>query len=716
VKQPGGTGAQRIPASVWLLASTAFLAPVIGGNLNVEAAQLAPGIWPLLTSLFDGVDTPGLADLVVALGALLCVIGLAMRRRVLQLPSNHVAGGVLALVGIITASILVSSFKNVSVAAWSHWLAYALVFFAAASAVGRVRGPVVVLGAFVGGCTLSSVLAIREWGLNRAVDPSWRVFAIWNNPNALAGILVLGLVVSLALLVTTDSRPSLAFGLCSIAIGFALFLTQSRGGLLASAVGVAVLLIAVASTRQAGRAIAITRLGATLGILVALVALVALSNRAGQAGLGSRLAVSSSATSQSTAFRMNLWRGAIGSLSKHPVGTGIGTYAFYSAESGLTTETQLAHNTPLQMAVEASVLAPLALAAVVILWIFTVLRGTRPEPNAAIVRASLVAAILAACVDAMFESNLYYFGTGVAVFLLLGLGLQLAADAVAPEFSPPVMRRSLTVGAAAILAFLAIFAFREVVKSNARYDHASNPNPDFGTLKAIADGDGEAHYLIGLYDGTLSTEGRVAEFKLAVQLEPSSKHFKLLADAYAHSNNPTGADAAYRDALSLDPNNLDLLTRLLKFDQGSGHPDDAIATARRLVEIESKPYFRIRALSEIVPLQTADARVFLASQGTDKRDVARQLMAATRLYREFERTSVPYLRKSWHDFPTDLPMAGETQAGVVEKLQTGASVAKSAEIAARNVGLTADAIEAAAAGRELQGALDEFTRALAGNK
>src|SRR5579862_5989307 len=130
----------RVPYSVWLLASTAFFAPYIGGNLNLEASTLAPGFLNFLSSLFDGADTPGAAALLIVAGALVSIIGLALQRRVLQLPNTRLATAMFLFVGVLTASILISSFKSVSVEAWAHWVAYALVFFAAATAVGRVRG------------------------------------------------------------------------------------------------------------------------------------------------------------------------------------------------------------------------------------------------------------------------------------------------------------------------------------------------------------------------------------------------------------------------------------------------------------------------------------------------------------------------------------------------------------------------------------------------
>jgi tetratricopeptide (TPR) repeat protein len=315
----------------------------------------------------------------------------------------------------------------------------------------------------------------------------------------------------------------------------------------------------------------------------------------------------------------------------------------------------------------------------------------------------------------MFESNLYFFGIGVAVFLLMGLGLQLSADAVSPEFSPPVMRRSLAVGAVTVLAFFGIFAYREVVKSNVRYDRAAKASPDYGSLKSIADGDGEAHFLLG-YDPALSNNARIAEFKEAAQLEPSVKHLRLLANAYSQTGNDGSADRAFRDALAIDPNNLETLARLMEFDRDAGHQQDAIETARRLVAVESKPYFEVRALPEIIPLQTADARVFLASQTANHREAADQLAAAANLHVQYARQTVPYLRNSWHDVQTDMMMAGETQAGVFGKLQHGVELAKSAATAYRSLGLGDKAAGATALATEIQSVLDDFTRALEASK
>ncbi|MHB8635805.1 MAG: O-antigen ligase family protein [Fimbriimonadaceae bacterium] len=705
--------ANRVPTSVWLVAATAFLAPYIGGNLNVEASTLGPGLQRLVSSIFDGVDTPGVANLLIAAGALVSIVVLAMRRRVLQLPNSRVAAALFVLIGVITTSVIVSNFKSVSVGAWSHWIAYALVFFAAVAATGRVRGPEFVVGAFVAGCTLSAALAIREWGQRRSIDPTWRVFAVWNNPNALAGILVIGLIVGLAMLIASDRLVSLCFGIASVAIGFALFLTQSRGGLLAATIGVAALFVAAVVNRDWPRVRTVGRFAAAFGAIIALVVVVTAGGRSGRSAPGSRVLGSTSATSQSNAFRENLWRGAAKSVLLHPVGTGIGTYSFYSAESGLTTETQLTHNSPLQLAVEASVLAPLSLIALVVMWCMAVLRGKRPEPKAAALRTGIVCAILAAGVDGMFESNLYYFGTGVAVFVLMGIGLQLAADAVAPEYAPPVMRRSLALGSIIVLALFGVYGYREVIKGNIRYDRAAGATPNYAALRAIADGDGEAHYLLG-FDPGLTNDARIAEFKQAADLEPSVKHLRLLADAYAHSGHPGPATSVFREALALDPNNLETLNRLLEYDRANQKPEDAVATAKRLVDIESKPCFTVRALSEIVPLQTAEARVFLASQTADRRAAADELAGAAKLYVQYAKSTVPYLRKEWNDLPTDIPIAGESQTGMIDKLQRGTSIATSAATAYANIGLSLQASDAREMASTIQLALDDFNRALAG--
>lgn len=711
MSKPASQPSSTSPAWVACLAITAFLAPYIGGNLNLEGSTLGPGLFNIVASLFDGVDTPGLADLIVVLGALTCIVGLSMRR-VLQLPNNRVAIALLVFVSVLTGSVFVSNFKSVSIAMWTHWVAYALVLFAAASASGRVRGPVVVLGAFVAGCSLSAVLAIREWGMYRAVDPTWRVFAVWNNPNALAGILLIGLVVALALMVTTDHLAPLAYGAAAVLIGFALFLTQSRGGLVAAFIGVVGVVLATLLSKGVGRKAAALRLAGALASILLIVGVVTITSRTAKSALGQRLAAGGPATEQSVQFRKNLWRGALKSIANHPVGTGIGTYSYYSAESGLVTETQLAHSTPVQLAVEGSVLAPVALLGLLVIWIAVVARGKRPEPRANVLRGAIIAAVVAAAIDGLGESNLYFFGTGVAIFMLMGLGLQLAADAVAPEYTPPPMRRLLAVGVAVVVALLAFFGYREVVKGQVRFARATNTTPDFEALKSGADGDGEAHYLLG-FNPNLSPADRISEFRQAAELEPSVKHLKYLALATEQSDDSSGAVTLFNQALRLDPNNMDLLARLLEFDQSHGHPDEAKATAERLVAVEQTPYFKVRALSEIVPLQTADGHVYLASQTTDHRQAAVELRAAAQLYLQFTTTSVPYLRSNWHDQPTDLPMAGETQHGVSEKLAKGVEVARSAAIAFRATNDPTEAERMDQVSKQIQSVLDEFTGALA---
>ena len=689
-------------ATIVLLCATAFLAPLIGGNIAVFANSLAPGPGALILAIFAGHDAPVLADLIVSLGVLGCLGLLVLRRRVLQAPDPKLGFALVALFGLIAVSIAFSSFRAISTQTCVEWLIYGLAFFAATSGAGRVRGPLAVMSAFSAGCGLTALVGISEWFGMRASDPTWRIFAGWNNPNALAGMLGLGLIVSLGLTVAYRDRASLLAGTCVVATGFALFLTQTRAGIPAALVGVIVFAI-LAVRRDDVRRFAIPLL-----TILAICGVAIFGTRA----VGSRLVKATSATEQSTAFRMLLWRGAATVIKDNPIGTGIGTYTFASTRSGLTDQTVLAHNSLLQLGVEASPLAPLAFLAVIGFWARAMFSGKRFDPTSIILRAAVLGAVVAAVLDGLVESNLYFFGTGCIVFMLLGLGLQVGSDTVTPEYAPPGLRRSLGLALLVVFGAMAFNAYRDVAKAHVRYDidnSSDNLGADIAALRPVADGDGEAHYELA-FDPTLPDSDRLAEIKLAAELEPSSRHIRTLAEMEVQRGQVPEAMAAFERALANDPNNMLTLSKLLGFQIQQGMNPEAVQTAQRLVAIEDKPIFKIRAISEVVPLQTAEARTFLAGQERDPQKVAQLLQGAVDIYLQYAQISIPYILKNGGG-----PAVG-TPKEILAHLEKGREVANSLAISYRSQGRVVDASEADKASTELGKVLESTTDAFGGNK
>ena len=244
---------------------------------------------------------------------------------------------------------------------------YAVAFLASCAIVGRKEGPKLLCAAFVAGCAVASLGGM--WEYVTQPDPAWRVMFHWENPNALAGVLVLGLFAALGLGFSSPRTISIIYLFAGGIIGSALLLTQSKGGLAGAFVGGLALFMFLGAYVRSNIGLKVGYLVAPFVLAVVLfVGLTKVQKSAtaapspdpatppppsgGPAPLG-RVLNPMSTAEQSASFRFNLWKGCVALIKENPIGYGIGTYRFQSARPGNTSETKLAHNSFLQLAVEA---------------------------------------------------------------------------------------------------------------------------------------------------------------------------------------------------------------------------------------------------------------------------------------------------------------------------------------------------------------------------
>src|SRR5262249_36970920 len=157
----------------------------------------------------EGTETPLLSHFFLGLLIAGATIALLAKRSVIQLPNIRMLGLAIAFFGMLAISVGISSFKFVSVAALGEWLIYALAFLTVVAAAGRSSGPRAILVAIYAGCVVIALYGIRFEYLV-AGDPTWRIFGGWINPNALAGMLLIGFILGAALGLHGDRRVVLA--------------------------------------------------------------------------------------------------------------------------------------------------------------------------------------------------------------------------------------------------------------------------------------------------------------------------------------------------------------------------------------------------------------------------------------------------------------------------------------------------------------------------
>ncbi len=704
-----------------LLILAAFLAPVFGGYVASDQTVVDPS--NLLGSMGEGY-APILQHALIALPVFVALILLLVARRVQQIPHPYVAASLMLLVAGLGPAVAVSQYRAVSVNVWVEWAAYAVAFLAAVSGLGRRLGPKALLGAVFVGSVWVALRGIREYGDMRSIDPTWRVFAGWSNPNATAAMLTLGFFCGLALLGTKERLAALGAVLGGGVILFAIFLTGSKGATLFALPlgtvvyalvrrpksvalwlvgGLAIVVLPIAflksfalasvavellalmaliwqgraeASRSSLRALGVYGVGAAFVLLLLLTAAKpsASSSLAGVTP-GSRIAASAKTQDQSATFRLNLWKSAWRLFQERPItGWGLGSYRYESARPGLATSTVFAHNSYLQLLAEAGI-GSLGLFLVFLgLWGWRSFRGAARLPDEGrLPFAAAVGGAVAMLAHCVVDSDLSYFGLGLAFFLVLGAATLLAADAVAPEFIPRPSRLVAAGCMAGLWLMFAYLAWGDLAKSEVRFAQAQTQG-DVASIEGLAGWDGDAAYLWAVAQGP----GAEAGLKRAFEMQPTPKIARSLARVQEARGAFAEAEGALFPALAHDPNNLKVLALLMQIRQESGDAAGAEETARRLVAVESSPYFRIRSLDELVPTETYLARVqVLAPAEKDARRKADLLAEATRGLRRYADITVPTVVRMTKDDPRG-NYGGETLATARDKLTTGATAARAA--------------------------------------
>lgn len=635
-----------VPVEVVVVALVALAAPVIGGHVTTNAAPMASG---LLGELLGGPALPLTTRLLLEL-PLLLVFGLAVyRRRVIQIPALPVVGGWVVACGFLFLSGTLSPFSQFAMAQWWTWPSYVLAMVTVVALAGRKDGLVWTLSGLAAGVSLVATKGVLEYANNAKSDATWRIMAGWNNPNAVASVLVMGIPVLWAL---AARGPRLSTVLASLGGGLAvaaLWYTGSKGGLLALLLALAVFAVGALVSKNGLRGAVVVAATLVLagGLVVGLRPPIKASAQEKGAPPPARV-LSGQQAEQSMEVRKNLWKTAVALTKTHPAGLGTGNFRQYSGQPGLVDQTVFAHQTWLQLATDGSWLCLIAALVAMAAWTVPMLRrdGEMP-PGARILKVGVFAAIVGGSAHGFIESNLFFVGAGMTFFVLLGCGCQLAATGSLPM---PIANGSKVVAALVCLGLLlglTSAALPEMAKANA-IEGIKSGQPEQMTaaadsLASSAADDAEALYMRGIYAAKSPSE-RVRLLEESASHAPTTKTLRALATTQAQLGDVDKAEATFTRALELDPHNLRTLSSKMRMEKETGHVDQALETARRLVEVESTPGFQFRAIPESVPTETYDARAFLASKETDPAKKIALLRPAVEGYLKFNAVTYPRVK------------------------------------------------------------------------
>lgn len=608
-----------------------------------------------------------------ALAALLLFGGFAwlllqQNSPVLPKPKMQIALAVLG--GLLIFSALLSPYLSQSLDGTASWLVAFGALLLALGAVGRKEGPQIALGVFCGAGAICALKGVMEYLERREVEPTFRIFAGWSNPNAAAGLFLLLIPVALSLAWTREDWTKWLASLSGGLLTCALLLTQSKGGYLAFGIGLAVFVLLTllwkGSLKKAVPAAASLALGLLLfGGLV-------YGPRSSPQPAGSGLAriTSGGEVEQSAGFRSLLWKSTIHLAKERPQGWGTGAFRFVSGKPGLVTQTVTPHQNYLGLAAEGGILSLIAFAACAFFWLIRVLPGAKAmtEPQN-LLRAGVVAGILGAGAHGMVDSTFAYPGFLVLFFALLGVGLQLSADGSAPELMPKPLRQAAALALCfapllLVLAFARYESAKTTLLNAVSSRDAAAVAAALPPVEAMAALDGESAYLAGMHSS--NEESRLKLLELASKRMPASRVFRALARAQEQAGNGSAALAALNRALEVDPSNMPALLLMMKMQDQQGDRDSAIKTAERLKALESSTVFTVRSLAELVPTETFQASLFLAKSGAKPESEQELLLSAIKGWADYCRLTLP---KVVEFSKGQLPYGGQTPETARENLQ-----------------------------------------------
>lgn len=615
-------------AAVLLLAGLA-LAPWLGGHILMDPA---PARDNYLIAVFSRGDAAG-SQFIIALLVLASFFVAAVTRNVLQLPFGLFTGVLFSLWLWLAMSILSSEHKYASLLEFARWTTYIVALFACVTVLGRGSLLRAGLIAIFAGASAMALSGVYEFMQVSASAPNWRIFAGWQNPNAAAGLLAMALPLGLGLTMASKEKLERLLFTIGCAVCFAaLWLTASKGGLLAAVFGILALalfgLFGRQFSAQRWRALVIAMLSA--GILVAVISGVS-RLAAGGAVAGSRLAASAQEGAQSVSFRRVLWEDTIDIIGSNPAfGTGLGTFPQAIKMHTQTQGSALAHQSYLQLGAEAGLPALIIFLLLGFLWLWAVLRKhPAAPPERSILRYGVTAAVIAGAANLFIESNLSYFGFSLTFFSLLGIGLLLAVDGVMPERAAFAGRSAMAgvfcIGALIVFA-IAAYSSRQVAVAMAS-SSASEAVDRLNSAASVSPLDPLPHaQLSRIFTAQGNADSAIVEAQKAIKLGPTALRYTMLAEAQQLEGNTVAAKTAYSDAIEREPANPYFKRRYFAFLKEISDEQGAITAAEQLIESESSAFVRTSALPWLVNTDSIEARIYLADIAKRDGDLNREAM------------------------------------------------------------------------------------------
>jgi O-antigen ligase/Flp pilus assembly protein TadD len=570
----------------------------------------------------------------------------------------------LAWVGTLFLSSIWSVNLHRSLLGLSQALCYLGVFLLGRWLAREEEAKRLLLAGVGAGALISACIGLESYVANVVLlrNPEWRIFGPFINPNAFAGYL---LVASPALVYLGLRERSETLRRCAwVALAFvaaALFLTASRGGILAAFL--AYLILGVRLLRRSARfsrrpwlpyALAA---GAALACLVLVFAMPPIRERL----------LSAAAESNSASFRAYTWLGSVRMAAARPVtGWGVGSFEPVFGAYAVAGYTRAAHNDYLQTFAEAGLLGLVAYLVVLVGFLWGGLKAPKLSAADATLQLACWTAVLGFSLHSLVDYDLLILATGAAVWLCIGLATTVSSPTVLPEKS--VLRPLPRFSAAALLAVSLLFcgysataAYAESQRKAGQDELAKGALPsavaDLRQAVRFAPLNSEAHRALALALEVESlTYGRKAELEdarsqalaAADRDRMRAANWLALGRVEMRLGMQDSAEKRFQRATRLTPNDphawLVLAEFYLQCAANASTPESrrhwelsALPPLRRIQQIENEPAGRVMAVPDLVDLTFSRATLYLARGALLEGRSPEALAAAARVLDEIAR-------------------------------------------------------------------------------
>ncbi|HLO99989.1 MAG TPA: hypothetical protein VK171_15445, partial [Fimbriimonas sp.] len=265
----------------------------------------------------------------------------------------------------------------------------------------------------------------------------------------------------------------------------------------------------------------------------------------------------------------------------------------------------------------------------------------------------------------VIDSDMYVFGLGSFVFLLAGVVVATSADSQAPEYVFKAPKIGFAAAVFALVPLCFMIGLAELNRAQARGALDARDGAAViahaNSAMSLAFADGQAASIKALVTRTEE------DLTTAAKFHPSPKAFRALADFYIAKPDVQAAFRALNRALERDPNNASALKKYYETASVAGNEDLAVEYAQKLIASEKTSYFTVRSQPEFVPLQTYQARLYLAELPRFKEQRTQLLTEAFKGFRDYREKTVPtVLRMSGGN--RQVSISGEDHQSLTENM------------------------------------------------